>query len=356
MKQKLIKTATLLTLCLALLSVAINQRAAAQDDQRDIRAKEVLQGRRQGKGTQVSQYRYRVKPSPTSNKPARIATASNRTKQSSPSFPVAPPPKDKTYITVGVTLWRVRRATRDEIGDPKTPKERMRLNPSEDEVPVVVERISDGEPVTDQDLIQIEIEYLPYQHSSGKYLAERIGYLYVVNAEMFADGKLKNARLIFPTQRTYGGDNRLLPGRKVTLPDPRRPFRLTRSQSGQVQAYETYTIIISPVPLDERLPQDIGPKAMELPMSLIAEWRNEWGGGEIRADLHGGIGRKRTERELAASGNTDADERDTKDVAEDLTQDDAPPQIVFRKAVTPGAKMLVTLLLPFKQRAASTVP
>lgn len=256
-------------------------------------------------------------------------------------------------MTVGVTLWRVHRATEAERKDPGVRKERMRLSRQEPDAEVVVERISDNTPITKQDFIQIGIEYLPYRHTTGRYLSERICYLYVVNREQFPDGSLKNARLIFPTSVTYDGDNRLMAGRTVMLPDPRRPFRITSSTSGQAQAYETYTIIISPAPLDAELPRELSAQAMDLSPELPAKWERQWGAGEARADLRGGLSAKRTAREIVSSGDPSAGERGTVDSEADLTQDDPLPQIVFRKVVRPGTPMMVTIKVPFKEIAAT---
>jgi hypothetical protein len=159
---------------------------------------------------------------------------------------------------------------------------------------------------------------------------------------------LKNARLIFPTRLTYEGDSRLLPGKIVTLPDPKRPFRIRRGE--QAQTYETYTIILSPVPLDSELPQKLGKKAMELSPELVKAWERKWSANPARADLLGGVEQTRTQREVGASGDA-GEVRSTEDTEEDLTQDDPPPQTVFRRVVKPGETMLVTIRLPFKEAA-----
>lgn len=342
-KRRLHRMSILLVLWLAVYQPVASQPTAAQGEEkeRDIEAKEVLPGRRQGKNPrQASSYRYRVK------RPTNVTGAA---KAAGPLFPAGPPPKGKAYMTIGVTLWRVRPATEAESKDPKVSIERMMWERQERDV--VVTRISDDSPIGDQDLIQMSVEYLPDRYGAGAGPANRAAYLYVVNQEQFPDGSLKNARLIFPTQQTYEGDNRLLPGKTVTLPDPERPFRVSRGNSGQAQAYETYTIILSPTPLESKLPEEIGRDAMELSPDLVAGWGRLWGADEARADLRSSIGQSRTQRELAANGDTGG-ARSTKDSDEDLTQDDPPPQTVFRKVVRPGAAMLITVRLPFKENPA----
>lgn len=330
---------------------------------RDIESIEVTRSRRRGRNPQSSRGgRYKVKLPAT---PYGTAQLGNRksgrgrtsgiqesaTKTASPQFPVGLPPKGKTYMTLGVTLWRIRPATEAESKDPKVSTEKMNWDGQEHEV--VATRISDESSITEKDLIQMTVEYLPERNGAGAMPSNQAGYLYVINREQF-DRSLKNPRLIFPTLLTYDGDNRLLPGKTVTLPDPKRPFRIRRgNDDGQVQTYETYTIILSPVPLDAELPQELGKKAMELEPNLIKGWEQQMGITEIRAELRTGVGQVRTQRELASSGDL-GEVRGTEDTIDDLTQDDPPPQTVFRKVVKPGEGMFVIVRVPFKE--ASTKP
>jgi hypothetical protein len=318
-----IKFSALLILIGTLWYPVLGQRTSAQgvDDQRDVRAKEVLKGRRRGKTVPKRDEIY------TTNKP----------------FPLGAPPKNMTYVTVGFTLWRIRVANEVQSKDPKVQKERMSWDEQDHEV--VVTRMSDVNPIPNQELIQLTIEYLP---SGGEVEVNRARYLYVINREQFADGKLRNARLIFPTLKTYEGDNRLLPGKTVTLPDPERPFIISRAVSQGRQTSEAYTIILSPVSLHSELPQPLSNKAMELSEELMATWEKRWRSVEVRADLRNGVGQSRTEREIDSSGDVE-ENRGTKDSAEDLTQGDAPPQTVFRSVVKKSAAVLFTVRVPFAE-------
>lgn len=343
------------TLAVLLLSLVWHSAVAARDsvaaqDQRDIEAKEVLQSRREGKQAPNRNEHYRMRrsapsaqPTVARHKPAgKSAPAGSAPQVVVQNFPLGTPSAGKSYVTLGITLWRVREATPAQRQDAKVMTQRMTWNRQERDV--VVTRSSDESPVTNGDLIQLSIEYL----SDAKKRTNSVGYLYVINCEQLADGSWQNARLIFPTQKSYGGDNRLLPGQTVTLPDPQRPFIITRSHTATAQQSEVYLIIVSPVPLDEQLPQELSQKAMELSPELAMKWWRQWGGGEVRADLQAALGRTRTPRELAANGDPSG-ERGTEDADENLTQDDAPPQMVFRKAVTTSGKMLVTVKLLFRQ-------
>jgi len=362
MKRKLSQIAVLLALGLTFYQPITLRLAEAQDEDqgRDIEAIEVTGGRRRGKNPQLGgSYRYRVRQPVVPNRTVQARNKQSRTgqtsriqqsatKASTQQFPVGPPPKGQTYITLGITLWRIRPATEAEIKDPKVSTEEMAWDGQEHRV--VVTRMSDESPITEKDLIQMTVEYLPDRTGADAMPSNQAGYLYVINREQFGND-LKNARLIFPTLLTYDGDNRLLTGKTVTLPGPKRPFRIKRGDDHrQAQAYETYTIILSPVLLDSELPEDLGRTAMALSPGLLKRWEERWNVSEAKADLLGRSGQARTQRELEASGDID-DVRSTEDTAKDLTQDDPPPQTVFRKVVKPGETMLVTIRLPFKATA-----
>jgi hypothetical protein len=358
-REILIRTSILLALLLTPVQMLTAAGGAPQDEEqsRDIKSTEVTRSRRGGQDQRPGQtFRYEVRQTGKRAAPKRPrgkSLARGATTASAPQgFPVGHPPKDRTYVTVGVTLWRVRAATEAESRDPKVPKELMTWDQQEREV--VVSRISDDTPVSDKDLIQMSVEYLPERAGAGATPSNLAGYLYVINREQLPDGSMRNPRLIFPTRATYGGDNRLLPGKTVTLPAPGRPFRIRRDGRGPAQAYEAYTIILSPVRLDADLPQELGKSAMGLPPELLAEWERRWGTGEFRADLVGGMGQLRTQRELGANGDVDGT-RSTEDSAEDLTQGDPPPQTVFRKVVRPSAAVAVTVRLPFKETSAAPI-
>lgn len=346
MKQDLSR---ILVLSISLTALICSSVAGQDDDQqRDIEAKEVVAGRQPGTNPKAQSGRYQTRISSrrsrVSNRGGRKANANDNNAVA--SFPLGPPPKGKRQMTLGVTLWRVQPATNAENDDAKVAKERMWWDRQEHSV--VVKRISDDSPLPNQDLLQMTIEYLPDRTSTGSPNSSQAAYLYVINREQFPDGHIQNARLIFPTELTYRGDNRLLPGKTVTLPAPTRPFRIKRDAASPTQAFETYTIILSPVPLDSQLPRKINRQAMELSPELVSAWEGQLGITVARADLRDGVGQTRTERERGASGDPE-ESRSTEDSAEDLTQDDLPPQTVYRKVAKPGAGMLVVVKVPFKE-------
>src|SRR5215210_365644 len=173
MKRKLSQISVLVALWLTFYQPILPRLAEAQDEslQRDIESTEVTRGRRRGKNPQPGRGdRYRVKQPAIPNQTAQVRnrksrtgrtsrTQESRTKTAGQQFPVGTPPKGKTYITLGVTLWRIRPATEAESKDPKVSTERMIWDGQEHEV--VATRISDENSITEKDLIQMTIEYLP---------------------------------------------------------------------------------------------------------------------------------------------------------------------------------------------------
>lgn len=267
-----------------------------------------------------------------------------------------PLPRGRSYINLGVTIGRGRVATEAEIKDYKVAKVR-----SSNGVEHVLERISDDASLTDGTLMQMTIEYLARQTAAGGTQSNRVGYLYVINREQYPNGKYGPPSLIFPTRRTYGGDSHVSPGKTVTLPVPDRLWRVSRSKSGTVQAFETYIIIISPRPLKDssgRLLQglDLDEGSLKLDVGSVDRWVRLWSGGEWRGVLENGAGQLITQREQDASGDPSRDERTTDEESSDLTKADAPPQIVFRGSLSPAGTMLVTIKLPFKDEAPAATP
>jgi hypothetical protein len=258
-------------------------------------------------------------------------------------------PRGRAFVALGVTIGRGRRATEVERKDTNAAK--VSVSSGEE---YVLERISDSTAITDGTLMQIMIEYLAHSDIAGRRPVDQVGYVYVINREQYPDGKYSAPRLIFPTKRTYGGDNRVLPGKTVTLPVPDRVWKISRSASGTAQAFETYTIIISPKPLKDSFGRELQRGNLEggslnLDEKLVDGWVRLWGGGDWRGDLENGEGQLITRRERNASGDPARAERSTSEESSDLTKDDPPPQIVYRRVLRTGGTMLITVKLPFKK-------
>ena len=306
------------------------QRGSQENERGTVKSEEFTNSRPAGSNQNRRRYRYRQNAKTTVNKPSR----------------------SQTYATIGITIGRGRAATEAERKDYSIAKVRR------DGRELVFERISDNRPVQHGTMIQMMIEYLASWDAAGKQQSNRIGYLYVINRVQYADGNFGPARLIFPTSRTYGGDNRVLPGKTVTLPAPDRPWQITRSNSGATQAFETYTIIISPEPLKDAQGRELQGDTLndESLGGLVASRTGVGGGSEWRGDLERGEGQVITQREQSASGDPTMRQRDTGELESDLTQDDPPPQMVFSNVLKLGGRMLVSIKLPFNDAVATPKP
>src|SRR5262249_31814030 len=101
---------------------------------------------------------------------------------------------------LGLTIWRLRRATAAEVG------ERIIVQEEGEVVEWIPERVEAGRPMRIGEKIRLSFE------------SQQAGYLYVINREQYADGRLGEPLLIFPTTRTRNGDNHVAAGRLIEIP------------------------------------------------------------------------------------------------------------------------------------------
>jgi len=222
-----------------------------------------------------------------------------------------------TFAQVGVTFWRLRKST---VAD-KT-KELI-----EDEEGTAVEwtpeRIEEGTPLYPGQKVRLGIESL-----------SRSGYLYVIDQAQYADGTLGEPLLIFPTLKT-NDLNRVKAGRLIYIPSATGKFTITPSDSTKNHLGELVTIIVAAQPV---VPSDqLASKAIRLRRQQVESWGKQWGATAARFDMDGGVGQAMTEKEQAA-GN---------DKSQELTQDDPPPQTVYRLAIKPENPILLNVQLKF---------
>lgn len=218
---------------------------------------------------------------------------------------------------LGLTIWRLRPA--------KGPAEGARLLVQDGgaESAWVAERVDADAPLDVGDRVRLSFE------------SARAGYLYVIDREQYADGTASEPYLIFPTSRTRGGDNRVEAGRLVEVPDQAdRPnyFSVRRSRPDQVA--EALTVIVAPTPIEGLTASG---SARKLAVADVVRWERDWGGAVEQFALDGG----------AAKAWTTPEQRAGADGSRLLTQDDPPPQTVFRLKSAPGAPVLVTVRLPY---------
>ena len=247
--------------------------------------------------------------------PAKKKTTSRRRayRNATPNVPVNDVDPD---TVVGVTLWRLRPASRSDSG------ERLIVHDNERASEWLPERISATTKLIQGDRLRIGVE------------AVRAGYLYVIDREQYADGTLGEPYLIFPTTRTLGGDNEVAIGRLIELPgqEDSPPF-FTMRKSRPDHVAEVLSVIVSPAKLEGL---QITDKALKLTDAQVASWEKQWGSS---------VGRL----EMPTTGQTWT--RDEKDAGTRALTSNAPaPQLVFyRPSVKPTEPMFVKLRLQYRR-------
>jgi hypothetical protein len=203
---------------------------------------------------------------------------------------------------IGVTIWNVRPAAAgDKAGV------RLLVQESAESAEWVPERVAATSALRNGDRVRLTIE------------SPEAGYLYVIDRERYASGERGAPWLIFPTSRTRGGDNQVAAGKLVEIPGQEdRPnyFSLKPGRADQVE--EELTILLAPKPIEGLEP---GPKATQLPPEMVTKWEKQWGAGKTEIfELVGGAGKAWTQAEQQAGA----------DATRVLTQEDPPPQSIYR--------------------------
>ena len=215
---------------------------------------------------------------------------------------------------VGVTLWRLRSAKRNDSG------ERLIVHDNNASSEWVPERIGANTRLVQGDRLRISVE------------AVRAGFVYVINREQYADGSFGEPYLIFPTTRTGAGDNEVAIGRLLDIPyqDDSPPF-FTMRKSRADHVAEVLSVIVAPTRLEGVTITD---KALKLTDEQVASWEKAWGSG---------VGRM----EMATAGQSwTKEEKDARTRA--LTTSAPSPQLVFyRPSVKPSEPMFVKLRLAY---------
>jgi hypothetical protein len=244
------------------------------------------------------------KKTPTRRRAYRIAT------------PEVPVNNVAPETVVGVTLWRLRPANRSDSG------ERLIVHDDSAVSEWLPERISATTRLVQGDRLRISVETV------------RVGYLYVIDREQYADGTLGEPFLIFPTTRTSSGDNKVSVGRLLEIPaqDDSPPF-FTMKKSRPDHVAEVLSVIVTPAPLEEVQVTD---KAQKLSDAQVAAWEKAWGTS---------VGRL----EMPTTGQTwTKEEKDATTRA--LTAGAPAPQLVFyRPSLKPTDPMYVKLRLQYRR-------
>jgi hypothetical protein len=223
---------------------------------------------------------------------------------------------DGDTVELGVTIWRLRAS---KAGEPA----RLLVQEADAEAKELTpERIGVGTSLRIGDRVRLSVE------------SPRAGYLYVIDREQYADGTVGPPYLVFPTTRTRGGDNKVAGGRLIDIPaqDDRPPY-FTMKPSRPDQTGERLTLIVTDKPLQD---VTIGADPIALRATQVADWEARGAGTVQRLEMIGGAGRAWSRAEQRASA----------DATRLLTQEDPPPQTLFRIVVKQPDLVVVNLTLP----------
>ena len=217
---------------------------------------------------------------------------------------------------VGVTLWRMR--------DPK-PSDgtgtRLLVLEGDRSRKQTPERVDSSMPLGNGDEVRLTVE------------VPSTGYLYVIDRERYADGKMSDPYLIYPNEQTRQGDNVVAPGRLVEIPDRRDRINVfTIRPTRPDQTAEVLSLLVSPEPIPHL---KAGHDPLKLDAALYAGWEKKWAVKAEIAELVGGAGKSITEKENKVGAT--------------LTKDDPLPQTLYHVGVKPGSAVLLEIPLQLKK-------
>jgi hypothetical protein len=246
-----------------------------------------------------------------------------------PKAPARTRRKDEADEFIGVTFWRLRQAAGGGAGQASLVV-RKAGGQSEN---YLAERVGANESFGEGELVRLGVEVA----------REERGYLYVINREVYADGRLSEPYLIFPSSTTPAGGNVVTAGRIIYLPadsDKLPYFTIQRSRADKAHVGERLTIIASPTPLKARgklIKIDDRTEVIQLDAAQAEEWERAWGGPVERRETKGQLVKAWTLAEKRAGEG------------ESLGEDDPLPQMIYRvkpKAGTPAVAQVVVRIAP----------
>ena len=235
----------------------------------------------------------------------------HRNYRSPKTFTKQPPPPDQENVAVGITVRRLRAAEgAKELGQEGEEAQ--------------LEQLATDAALGIGSRVRIYLEPL-----------NRDGFLYVFDREQFADGSYGAPKLIFPTLRTRGGNNKVRANDLVQIPRPPSYFRINPSTTGKTQVAEALTVIVSPTPL--ALPAPLSERALTLSAEQFGQWEKQWSTAITTFEMDGGAGQTERSKDLDQVGEEAR-----------LTADDPLPETVYRVTVKKGTPLLVTVPLRFR--------
>jgi hypothetical protein len=239
--------------------------------------------------------------------------------------PARPPAANAQAAEIGLTIWKLRPAAAGDAA-------RLLVQEPQASTEWTPQRVDVGTPLALGDRLRITVE------------SPRAGYLYVVDRERYADGTTSDPYLIFPTARTRGGDNRVVPGRLIDVSaqtDGPPYFTVQASRADQVG--ELITVIVTRDPLGDVTP---GPAPLLLKREMVADWEKRGGTVLEQLEMVGGAGKAWSVAEQRAGA----------DATRLLTQQDPPPQTLFRVVTTEPAIIAAQFTLRHTRARGGSAP
>lgn len=258
--------------------------------------------------------------------PVRKTTAYRRVTPKKPAASQSSPAKNTTAQNqaaeqaegemIGLTIWRLRASRAADGKDSRL----LLLDESKKEAEWTPERVEADTLFANGDRVRLSIE------------SPRDGYLYVIDREVYTNGKTSDPYLIFPALNIRNGANSVSAGKLIELPNDNTAFVLGSSLSNPNYVGEYLTILVTHEPLKNVQP-DKG--LVKLDEATVAQLESQWGGSAERFELIGGAGKAYTKAEKEAG----------QDSSRALTQDDAMPQTLYHVDIKQGAPLLVKVPL-----------
>ncbi len=168
----------------------------------------------------------------------------------------------------------------------------------------------------------------------------RTGYLYIIDREQYADGKLGEPLLLFPTKSVHGGSNRIEAGDPVEIPDQKNEnayFEARKTDQNHIG--EVLTIIVSPKPLID--PGRLMDDPITLAVDEVKRWEQQWATKTRCAENVEAVGRPYSEEEGHAGA----------DPSYKLTETDPLPQRLYQVGSKGDNPLIVSLLLRYREPA-----
>ena len=227
--------------------------------------------------------------------------------------------------SVGITIWKVSEVQRGYSGA------RILWHPDQSGSPVEYQaaRLAGDAVLAYGDKVRLGIE------------SRTDGYLYVFDRELYSDGSLSAAYMIFPTTRLLEGSNRITANKPVELPSLTDvPFFFEAKKIGidrsKILAGEILSVVITDKPISRF--NSLDRNVLQVPAAELESIERLYSGVAEVFELENGIGQpySEVERDAATKG------------ARLLTHADPVPQTFYLMKSKHAGGLLVTLALTYR--------